>query len=89
MSEDFIFFLFLFGGLPILGGLFYLIGVPFNRRQVFKKEADKIELDKRKQMAKLDLLLAERQQTWSLEDIQRHRARLEGQLDEMHKSTEA
>ena len=58
------------------------------RRAAFRREADAIKLASLRKQAELEALLLERQHTWSLEDIQRHRARLEHDLDDLHGTKE-
>ncbi len=50
----------------------------------FNRDRNKIRLDQLRRQSELDLKLSEWQQTKSLEDLERHRQRLEAGLDEMH-----
>ena len=50
----------------------------------FRREQNKIRLEQLRRQSELDLKLSEWQQTKSLEDLERHRQRLEANLDEMH-----
>ncbi len=50
----------------------------------FSRERNRIRLDQLRRQSELDLKLSEWQQTKSLEDLERHRQRLETSLDEMH-----
>ncbi len=50
----------------------------------FSRGRNKIRLDQLRRQSELDLKLSEWQQTKSLEDLERHRQRLEAGLDEMH-----
>jgi hypothetical protein len=62
----------------------YAACVRTNRKNDFERKANQIRLKTMEAQAKLDLKLHEWQQTKSLEDLERHRRRLESQLDEMH-----
>ncbi len=50
----------------------------------FSRERNRIRLEQLRRQSELDLKLSEWQQTKSLEDLERHRQRLETSLDEMH-----
>ena len=54
------------------------------RRIAFRKQADEIELDKRRKLAALGLLLAEKQHTWSLEDLHATRDRINRKIAALH-----
>jgi hypothetical protein len=50
----------------------------------FSRERNRIRLEQLRRQSELDLKLSEWQQTKSLEDLERHRQRLEAGLDELH-----
>ncbi len=54
----------------------------------FSRERNRIRLEQLRRQSELDLKLSEWQQTKSLEDLERHRQRLEAGLDEMHSDRE-
>lgn len=95
MSDNVVSLLFaaLLLGVPIVGGglawmahAIYNAAGPKERRRVQKARNDLL-LERERRQLELDLMLQEWQHTKSLEDLERHRRRLEGELDNMHQDS--
>ena len=72
------------GGLIVACWAVYALSVRTNRHNEFQREVNRVRVKRMEAEAKLDLKLREWQQTKSLEDLERHRRRLEGELDSLH-----
>lgn len=71
--------------LLLLGAAIWFGAVTAARHHRFTTERNRIKLRQIEQQAELDMKLTEWQHVRSLEDIERQRQRLEGNLDDLHR----
>lgn len=74
----------LFLGIPTLVGVGWFIGTWWSRVNDHRRALNEIEQEKQWKLAQLDIELRDWQQRSSLEDLAKHRERLEKSLDGMH-----